>query len=103
MYWNISDKERLLEAFELAATNRKLLESFLADLFTEKEMEQSVQRLRVICLLYDGTPYTHINKWTKLSSATIARLSKKLDNQESGFAKIIEKFLSKGKGRAYFD
>ncbi len=103
MYWNITDKERLLQAFEIAASNRKLLESFLNDLFTEKEIKQNEMRLKVACMLYDIASYKKIRDFSGLGPSTIARLSKKLDNQDSGFSKIIQKFLSKGKGRAYFD
>lgn len=100
MYWNITDKERFLQAFELA-NNRKLLENFLFDLFTEKEMQQCIIRLKAACLLYDGASYEQIRLVTKLSPATIARISKRFKNKECGFSKIISKFASKGP--AYLD
>jgi uncharacterized protein YerC len=103
MYWNITDKERLLQAFEIASSNRKMLEAFLSDILTEKEIEQNSNRLKVACMLYEGTSYKRIRNSSHLSPSTIARLSKKLDNKDSGFSKIIKKFVSKGKGRSYFD
>lgn len=103
MYWNIDDKERLLQAFEIASKDRKLLKAFLGDLLTEKEMEQNITRLKVVCMLYEGASYDRIRKFSHLSPSTIARLSKKLDNNESGFSKIIEKFITKGNGKTYFE
>ena len=102
MYWNISDEERLYQAFELA-TDRRLLVDFLYDLLTDKEMEQCINRLKTACLLNDGASYTEIAKVTKLSPTIIARLSKQLQEEDSGFSQILEKFLSKGRGDAYFD
>ncbi|MDP3962772.1 MAG: Trp family transcriptional regulator [bacterium] len=102
MYWNITDKERLYQAFELA-NNRKLLENFLSDILTEKEMEQCIKRLKAACLIHDCASYTQIHLMTKLSPSTIARLSKRFNKQDCGFSQIIKKFLSKGNGRAYFE
>ncbi len=102
MYWNIDDKERLYRAFELA-TDRRLLVNLLYDLLTDKELEQCIIRLKTACLLNDGASYTEIAKITKLSPTVIARLSKQLQEEDSGFLQILEKFLSKGRGEAYFD
>ena len=100
MYWNITDKERLITAFTLA-DNHNLVEKFLADLFTEKELETCVTRLKGMCLLHDGASYKQIEKMTRLSSATIARLAKRVADRDGGFQDIIRRF--KKSGRAYFD
>jgi uncharacterized protein YerC len=102
MYWNISDEERFYQAFELASC-RRLLINLLYDLLTEKEMERCILRLKAACLLNDGASYTEIAKVTKLSPTIIARLSKQLQEEDSGFSEIIQKFLSKGGGQSYFD
>jgi uncharacterized protein YerC len=102
MYWNINDKERLYQAFELA-DDRQLLIDLLYDLLTENELEQCKLRLKTACLLHDGASYTQITKTTKLSPTVIARIAKQLDEKDSGFSQIIEKFLSKSDGQSYFD
>lgn len=102
MYWNLNDEERLYHAFELA-NSRQLLIDLLYDLLTENELEQCKLRLKAACLLHDGASYTQITKATKLSPTVIARITKQLDEKDSGFSKIIEKFLSKGRGKSYFD
>jgi uncharacterized protein YerC len=103
MYWNLTDKERLFQAFEIASGNRKLLERFFADIFTKKETEQFVIRLKIACLLHDGASYQYISSALRQSPTTIAKIAKKLDEKDSGYSKILEKFLSKGRGRAYFE
>lgn len=100
MYWNLQDKERLIEAIELAKTN-KILENFLKDLLTEKEMATCIKRLKAACLIRDGAPYKQIENITGLSSTTIARISKILANKEGGFYKILHEFTSKNP--SYFD
>jgi len=102
MYWNINDEERLFQAFELA-NNRRLLVDLLHDLLTEKEIEQCILRLRVACLIHDGASYTEIKKIVKIGPSTIARLSRQLQEKDSGLLQIIKKFLVKGNGEAYFE
>lgn len=60
MYWNISDKQRLLIAFTLA-NNPKLLEKFLADILTEKEIRDCEIRLKALCLIHDGASHAQIH------------------------------------------
>lgn len=100
MYWNITDKERLVIAFTLAE-NPEVMEKFLHDLLTENEIKTCETRLRAMCMLKDLASYRQIEKMTGLSSATIARLAKKVDAREGGFQKIIKKF--KKQGKPYFD
>jgi uncharacterized protein YerC len=101
MYWNLDDKERLYQAFELA-DSRDLLINLLQDLLTEKEIEQCVLRLKVACLIHDGASYTEIMRIAKISPATIARLSRQLQEKGSGLLQIIKKFLLAGDGQSYF-
>lgn len=101
MYWNVSDKERLLRAFELA-DNRNLLEKLLADLLTENERQQCETRLKAACMINDGATYKQIRSITNLSPSTIARLSKAFRGENAALPKIIKKLLSKG-GVAYFE
>lgn len=107
MYWNMTDKNRLLQ-FIRHSINKKSLSSnqpsdqlllykFLNELLTKKEFEDVVRRLQAMCLLYDGAPYIEITNLTGLSSATIARLSKNIKTRDGGFRNIIESFENKNK------
>jgi uncharacterized protein YerC len=100
MYWNISDKERLIAAFCVAESDEDIA-IFLADLFTAGEIDLCEKRLKAACLIKDGAPYSQIHSITGLSSNTIARISKQLRNKKGGFQRIME--LLKQKGPAYFD
>jgi uncharacterized protein YerC len=100
MYWNLSDKERLIKSFVIADTTH-LVRDFLKELMTEKEIDSFVKKLKAACMLYDAVPYSHIQQVTGLSSATIAQISKKLADKDSGFQQIIKKFNPHG--RRYFE
>lgn len=100
MYWNVTDKERLILAFE-SAKNADLLEKFLEDLFTEKELLLYIKRLKAACLIQDGASYKQIQTITGLGPATIAQISKKLKNKEGGFREILKKLNPNGE--SYFD
>jgi TrpR-related protein YerC/YecD len=97
MYVNITDKDRLLLMIRtaVATKNDKLLLDFLCDILTEQEISACEQRLKAMCMLYDGQSYDLIKSITGLSSATIARLSKKVRNNQKGFMGVIEKMKDK--------
>ena len=100
MYWNLTDKERLIKAIKTANTP-DLLKDFLDDLLTEKEIELLTKRLRVACLLFECVPYSQIQKFTGLNPNSITRISKKLKNKQGGFRVILRKMNPNGK--SYFD
>lgn len=91
MYWNLTDRDRLIKAL-LLADNEKLMNDFLSDLLTEEEFKMLVNRLKVMCLLKDAAPYSSIRKITGFSETTISRISKKIRNWEGGFQSVIKKF-----------
>lgn len=100
MYWNLTDKQRFTTAFILA-NKPALIQDFLSDILTEKEIDLCSNRLKAMCLLHDGASYKEIENITGLSSATISRLSKIVNSKNSGFNKIIKRF--KEFGEPYFD
>jgi uncharacterized protein YerC len=100
MYWNLTDKDRLFEAFVLAQES-KLMGKFLEDILTEHEMKECILRLKALCMLYDGATYKNVRLITGFSPATTARLAEKLKNNEGGITKVIRKF--KRLGPAYRD
>ncbi len=61
--------------------------SFLAAVFTEKELELAEKRLRIAVLLDEQLPYSQIQKELKVSAATVAMVSEM--KQEDIFAKLL--------------
>lgn len=66
--------------------------AFLRDLLTENELKEFGLRWKVARMLYDGVPYTVIEKDTGLSSTTIARISKWLHNGKGGYLRLLRRF-----------
>lgn len=62
---------------------------FLADLCTYKEVEQMAQRVSAAKLLINGDTYEEVIKKTKISSATLSRVSKCVKYGE-GYNKILK-------------
>ncbi len=90
MNWNTIDSHRLVRAF-LAANNADQIRNFLNDIMTENELDQMVKRLKAVHMINIGTPYRYVSSEIGLSSATIARLSKKLADKKGGFHEIMKK------------
>ena len=100
MYWNLTDKDRLIKAFTFA-DNPKLMGKFLAEILSEKDIKKCEMKLNAMCMLHDLATYKSVEQFTRLSPTTVSRLSKVVNNRESGFREIIKKF--KKQGPAYFD
>ena len=64
---------------------------FLRDLMTENEIDEFGKRLQTAELLSDDVPYSVIEKKTGLSSTTIARVSRWLNNGMGGYKSVIGK------------
>jgi len=54
-----------------------------------KELQLVATRWKAIRMLYAGVPYSKIESATKMSSATISRLSKLLKRRNSGFKVLL--------------
>ncbi len=65
--------------------------SFFEDLCTLRELSELGQRLEVAFLLHRGLNYQQVGKQTGVSSATICRVKKCLDNGAGGYRRAIEK------------
>lgn len=64
---------------------------FFRDLLTEDEILEFSKRWQVAQMLSQGISYSKIEKKTNMSSTTIARISKWLNNGMNGYKSIIEK------------
>lgn len=68
----IEDLYRVLASVKTADDCRELL----ADLCTQKEIEQMAQRIRAARLLKAGKTYNQVIEETDISSATLSRVSR---------------------------
>lgn len=64
---------------------------FFRDLLTEQEIEEFANRWEVAQMLAQNTPYSQIEKDTGMSSTTIARISKWLNEGMGGYRLLIKK------------
>ena len=86
--WISASTDSLFEAI-LAIKNLEEARNYFRDLLTEEEIIEFANRWKVAQLLSEKVPYATIEKETKMSSTTIARISKWLNNGRNGYKNII--------------
>ncbi|MFM2414949.1 MAG: hypothetical protein RI911_642 [Candidatus Parcubacteria bacterium] len=82
------DVERLLEAF-LACATKEDMYAFIRDVMTENEIDEFANRLTAAIMLSEGKSYDDISEATAMSTTTIARVSKWLQQGNDGYKKVI--------------
>ena len=85
----------LVDAF-LCLSTKGEARKFLRDLLTEAELIELANRLRAARLLNEGVPYAIIEEKLGLSSTTIARISKWLNQGKGGYRLVLERLKQKG-------
>jgi TrpR-related protein YerC/YecD len=70
--------------------SREEMRAFLEDLLTESELELLAKRFQAADMLNESIPYALIQKETGLSSATVARIAKKLAGETGGYRITLE-------------
>ena len=65
--------------------------AFFEDLCTPRELNDLSARLQVAFLLHQGLNYQQVGQRAHVSSATICRVKKCLDNGAGGYRRAIEK------------
>lgn len=75
----------------LSLNNREEAECFFRDLLTEEEIKEFGARWKVAQMLFNKIPYSEIEKETGMSSTTIARISKWLNNGLGGYKLILNR------------
>lgn len=88
------DTKELLKAF-LAVKTEKEFEQFLGDLLTQAEIDEFSNRWKVARMLDAKVSYEEIARVTKMSSTTIARISKWLQNGMDGYRLILDRQKNK--------
>lgn len=87
---NVKELKTKLYRALLALKTERDCEVFLADLCTDKEIEQMAQRIRAAELLFEGKSYNKISEELNISSATLARVSRAVQYGE-GYKKFVQK------------
>ncbi len=90
MQWNDKKMDALCEAF-LCLRSPEEVRRFLRDLMTEEEIVECALRFQAAQLLDAGQSYESIQKTTKLSSTTVARISRWLRKGMEGYRLVIDR------------
>ena len=88
--WKEKKNKQLINAF-VSITVQKEASCFLRDLMTEGEIKEFANRLEAALLLSNNVKYSEIIKKTRLSSTTIARISKWLKGPLGGYRLVLNK------------
>ncbi|MCR4280623.1 MAG: YerC/YecD family TrpR-related protein [Candidatus Komeilibacteria bacterium] len=88
--WQNKQTDDLCAAI-LALQSLSEARNFLRDLMTEKELMEFGKRWQAAQMLNKNVPYTEIQTKLGLSSTTIARIAKWLNNGMGGYKKSINK------------
>lgn len=91
--WDNTKTKDLFGAI-LAIKNTQEARMFFRDLLTEQELIEFGNRWKAATMLYQKIPYSTIEKETGLSSRTIARISKWLNNGKGGYGLILQRLNS---------
>lgn len=75
----------------LSLENEDECKKFFRDLLSEAEIKEFSARWKVARLLDAKVPYEKIEKQTGMSSTTIARISKWLNNGMNGYRLVLDK------------
>lgn len=87
------DNKRIKELTDamLILKTRSEARKFLRDLLTESELIEFGNRWKAARMLSENKPYTEIIEQTGLSSTTVARVSKWLNNGKGGYRLVLRK------------
>ena len=88
--WEDEHTEALFKAI-LSLRNAREAKKFLRDLLTEPEIREFSKRWYAARMLNKKVPYSAIERETKLSSATIARISKWLQQGMGGYRLMLDR------------
>lgn len=84
------DKDFLFECI-MSLENVEECYDFFGDLCTAKELEEMSRRISAAKLLYQDHVYTEVKEKTGLSTATISRVSRCLQDSDDGYVKVLRR------------
>lgn len=86
--WDTDQMQQLLLAIVMVE-NKAQAKAVLRDLLTEKEIQEFANRLEVARLLKNNTSYDDIQAQVPVSTTTIARISKWLNQGAGGYQLVL--------------
>ena len=89
-----NETDKLFEAMMSLKSVDEFYDLF-EDLCTVKEIRDMSQRLQVACLLSKGNSYQKVSEITSVSSATISRVKRCLDDGTGGYSMVLERLEEK--------
>lgn len=87
--WDTPTAQQLVTTLT-SISEATIMQNFLRDVMTEKEIIEISARLEAAKMLRDGKKYTDIIEKTKLSSRTIARISDWMQNGQGGYGVVLK-------------
>jgi|SRR3989338_4011741 len=97
MHFLSSSKSKELFVAILSLKNESECKRFLRDLLTEAEIKEFANRWKVAQMLDQKVQYKKIEKQTGMSSTTIARINKWLENGMGGYRLMITRLNKQNK------
>jgi len=91
--WNNPKTENLFKTI-LTLKNINEARRFFRDLLTEQEIIEFSKRWQAAQMLYKNIPYSTIEKETGLSSTTVARVAKWLNQGMAGYKLMLQRLNS---------
>jgi len=82
-------KKELLETIFKVAKNKSLLNDFIKDILTSKEMENISTRWQIVRRLAKGEHHQNIAEDLGLGVATVTRGSREMRKKEGGFRRAL--------------
>lgn len=92
--WNVPANQALVRAIS-QLKNKREIQNYLRDLLTESEIKEFGARWQAAQMLDRNVPYTKIVAATGLSSTTVARVQRWLQNGMGGYRLMIHRLTSK--------
>ena len=75
------------------------VEAFFDDLCTYAEIEKMEQRIEAAQMFLDGATYIQVIKKTKISSATLSRVSRCIRHGSGGYSNILRQMIAEERER----
>ena len=69
------------------------VEAFFEDLCTYAEIDKMEQRIKAAQMFLDGATYNQVIKKTRISSATLSRVSRCIRHGSGGYSKILSQMI----------
>ena len=95
----ITDEKNFLFECILSLETVEECYDFFEDLCTAREIEEMSRRIKAAKMLSENKVYTDVVEETKLSTATISRVSRCLKDGSDGYLRVLDRARKKESGK----